>query len=29
MKMRRDEEERRGSVRKQMQKEKQIKGEKL
>ncbi len=29
MKMRREEEERRGSVRKQMQKEKQIKGEKL
>ncbi len=29
MKVRREEEERRGSVRKQMQKEKQIKGEKL
>lgn len=29
MKMRQEEEERRGSVRKQMQKEKQIKGEKL
>ena len=29
MKMRQEEEERRGNVRKQMQKEKQIKGEKL
>ena len=29
MKMRQEEEDRRGSVRKQMQKEKQIKGEKL